>query len=347
MLSNRPDESNGGNGFDIVIGNPPYVVTNDYVYHNYFTYDSFELYAYFFEKGIELSKTGGVLTYITSSLYIKGVKYESLRKFLEMSTQLIEFVNQGDNVFENVSMPTATFVGRKGKGNWSCLELNPLTKVALKISKNQKKLEDISDIMRGLEIGRDMVLNNGDIPCVTGTTVVKYVPKEIKYISKRTLHEYSKATKYFTKERILLRETGRFLLAVYLDKLLYSNRSLYSIIITNNCYSTKYVVACLNSHVSQFYYETMFKTDTELFPKIRIAQAKQLPISTATTLQQRPIIELVDDILKAKKSNPQADTSRQEQEIDFLVYKLYGLTYDEVLIVDPETAITREEYEKQ
>ena len=32
-------------------------------------------------------------------------------------------------------------------------------------------------------------------------------------------------------------------------------------------------------------------------------------------------------------------------ETDRLVYHLYGLTYDEVLIVDPETPITREEYE--
>ena len=34
-----------------------------------------------------------------------------------------------------------------------------------------------------------------------------------------------------------------------------------------------------------------------------------------------------------------------ENQIDFLVYHLYGLTYDEVLIVDPNTPITREEYE--
>ena len=34
-----------------------------------------------------------------------------------------------------------------------------------------------------------------------------------------------------------------------------------------------------------------------------------------------------------------------EQKIDLLVYKLYNLTYDEVLIVDPETPITHEEYE--
>lgn len=44
-----------------------------------------------------------------------------------------------------------------------------------------------------------------------------------------------------------------------------------------------------------------------------------------------------------KKQN--ADTTSLENQIDFLVYHLYGLTYDEVLIVDPETPISREEYE--
>ena len=38
------------------------------------------------------------------------------------------------------------------------------------------------------------------------------------------------------------------------------------------------------------------------------------------------------------------DTSALESEIDLLVYHLYGLTYDDVLIVDPETPITKEEY---
>ena len=32
-------------------------------------------------------------------------------------------------------------------------------------------------------------------------------------------------------------------------------------------------------------------------------------------------------------------------EIDFIVYKLYKLNYDEILIIDPETSITKEEYE--
>jgi len=42
--------------------------------------------------------------------------------------------------------------------------------------------------------------------------------------------------------------------------------------------------------------------------------------------------------------DPNADTEMEEQEIDRHVYKLYGLTYDDVKIVDPETPITCEEY---
>ena len=58
------------------------------------------------------------------------------------------------------------------------------------------------------------------------------------------------------------------------------------------------------------------------------------------------IIDKVDDILLAKIADTNADISIKECEIDILVYHLYGLTYDEVLIVDSKTPITRDEYEK-
>ncbi len=38
------------------------------------------------------------------------------------------------------------------------------------------------------------------------------------------------------------------------------------------------------------------------------------------------------------------DTSALEKEIDLLVYKLYGLTYEEVKIVEPAFALSEEEY---
>ena len=71
-------------------------------------------------------------------------------------------------------------------------------------------------------------------------------------------------------------------------------------------------------------------------------------------LRQIPIPMSIPDSLadlatKAEKATAEGDGEKLvqvKQSIDKTVYHLYGLTYDEVLIVDPETAITREEYEK-
>ncbi|MBI5682851.1 MAG: hypothetical protein HZC45_06780 [Deltaproteobacteria bacterium] len=48
----------------------------------------------------------------------------------------------------------------------------------------------------------------------------------------------------------------------------------------------------------------------------------------------QPFITLVDQILAAKQKDPNADTSAFERQIDEMVYKLYGLTDDEIAIVE-------------
>jgi len=49
---------------------------------------------------------------------------------------------------------------------------------------------------------------------------------------------------------------------------------------------------------------------------------------------QRPFYILINQILFLKKSDPQADTSELEAEIDQMVYELYGLTEEERAIVE-------------
>ena len=327
---NRPSKQ----GFDIVIGNPPYVVTSNDVYHNYYTYDCHELYAYFYELAIKLLVNKGVLSYITASLWVKGFKFDKLRTYLETHMNLLEYINRGDDIFKKVKMPTSTILGLKEQGQWNYADLNPLTKITAKVEFGRKQLHQISQIQRGLEIGRSDVYEHGDFPCITGTLVSKYLPHTIKYITKKTLSLYSKDEKYFTNERILLRETGSYLMAIYLNEHIYSNRSLYSILITDEDYNTKFVLACLNSSLLQFYYQVKFKAETELFPKIRIAQAKLLPIPSADKNTQNEISLLVDKILSAKRSNLQADTSALEKQIDTIVYNLFGLTPDEIALIE-------------
>jgi hypothetical protein len=50
--------------------------------------------------------------------------------------------------------------------------------------------------------------------------------------------------------------------------------------------------------------------------------------------EQNPFIEKVNKILSLKKNNPEADTTALEHEIDLMVYELYGLTQEEIEIVE-------------
>lgn len=323
-------------GFDIVVGNPPYVVVAaDGTYGSYKTSSCLDLYAFFYERAVNLLNKNGILSFITSSLFVKGLKFGALREFLQNSVSVVAFRIEGDDVFKNAEVPTATFIARKSKSIWRFEDFYADGKLTDKITRGAVPLSSISSIMRGFEIGRKMVNSAGQHKFLTGSDVSKYHYTKLSYISQYVLEAFLKDKKYFSKERILLRETGSFLMAVYIgDETIYSNRSLYSILITNAAMSTKYVLALLNSSLLQWYYLTMFKSDTELFPKIRIAQAKQLPILRVSVEQQQPIIALIDQILDAKKSNPSANTSVLEREIDMLVYGLYGLTEEEIAAIE-------------
>jgi len=46
------------------------------------------------------------------------------------------------------------------------------------------------------------------------------------------------------------------------------------------------------------------------------------------------IVILVDQILASKRTDPQTDTTALEREIDWLVYQLYGLTEEEIAVVE-------------
>ena len=102
-----------------------------------------------------------------------------------------------------------------------------------------------------------------------------------------------------------------------------------------------YMLGLLNSKLLNYVFK-QFSTNSN----VNGYEVDNLPILNATEEKQRTISTLVKDILVLKEKEELSDTSNLEKQIDLLVYHLYGLTYDEVLIVDPETPITREEYEK-
>lgn len=72
---------------------------------------------------------------------------------------------------------------------------------------------------------------------------------------------------------------------------------------------------------------------------------QQIPIPVPEIEVQTRIGHLVDEIIVRKSANENASIQDVENQIDNIVYHLYDLTYDEVLIVDPQTQISREEYD--
>ena len=65
--------------------------------------------------------------------------------------------------------------------------------------------------------------------------------------------------------------------------------------------------------------------------ELRKIYLEQLPIPPATDAQQAPIIERVQQILAAPDCS---DVPQLEAEIDRLVYDLYGLTEEEIAVVE-------------
>ena len=324
--------------FDIVIGNPPYkVVTKkeQVDYKGYSTIDIGDLYAYFYERSIkDLLKKNGSFAFITASLFIKGMKFEKLRNFLTENLKLIYLNLQGDKAFNNVQMPTVVLIGTKSskKNNeWSFEDYIPNFKVLEGIERETIPLSNISGVMRGWEIGRDKVQTKGSIKIITGSDVEKWRIKEIGFVTKEIEKEFSKQKEYFDGERILIRETGSELLALYLEEKIYCNRSLYSIKLKTEKYSPKYITALLNSRLFQFYYEVKFKSETDLFPKIRIGQANQLPIRPSTKELQSVVSSIVDFIILLKNSSEDVIPDTQnfivsdyfEQVLNGCVYELY------------------------
>lgn len=108
-------------GFDVVLGNPPYVrmeflkAMKPYLENRFeVVSDRADLYCYFFERGLKLLKPGGRLGYISSSTFFKTGSGRPLRDFLRRQATLETVVNFGDlQIFEGVTTYPAILTMRR------------------------------------------------------------------------------------------------------------------------------------------------------------------------------------------------------------------------------------------
>lgn len=105
-------------------------------------------------------------------------------------------------------------------------------------------------------------------------------------------------------------------------------------IMTSETLPIRFLLGLLNSKVLHHYFGYIGIMTAGGAYTLKAATIEAMPIPPSNEKQQKEIIVLVDTILSKKKQDPQADTSAEEREIDSLVYALYGLTEDEIKIVE-------------
>ncbi len=99
-----------------------------------------------------------------------------------------------------------------------------------------------------------------------------------------------------------------------------------------------FVLGLINSRLVSFYWLQRFYDNKETFPKIKKQPLHSIPIRKCARQQQKPIIDLVKKIRITKSNDPTADTKDLERQIDVLVYELYGLTPEDIQVIDESTA---------
>ena len=90
------------------------------------------------------------------------------------------------------------------------------------------------------------------------------------------------------------------------------------------------VLGIINSKLIKYYWKQKFEDKRKTFPKIKGTYLELLPIANPTS----EISTIVKDIIYKKEKKSTEDTTTLEKEIDKLVYKLYGLTEDEIKIIE-------------
>ncbi|EOA5465810.1 class I SAM-dependent DNA methyltransferase [Campylobacter coli] len=118
------DDDGNFKGFDLIIGNPPYIRQEElkelkpYLAKNYKVYKgTSDIYTYFYELGFNVLKDrGGVLSYITSNKYTRAGYGEALREFLLKNVKVLEYTDlNGIKVFDSATVDTSILCFEKSK----------------------------------------------------------------------------------------------------------------------------------------------------------------------------------------------------------------------------------------
>ncbi|TAF08010.1 MAG: type II restriction endonuclease [Flavobacteriia bacterium] len=391
-------------GFDVVIGNPPYItiggkdssindkseinfLLNKYISNQYKP----NLYAFFYEEAISLLSFRGIVSFIVPRTLLDNLYYSDLRVYLSKQTILsilkLDFevfddaVTGGTNILlvskeknqnydiqslivndiQNFKQPEVLTINSSkilvGENNVFSFLDSKLLSVIEKIEQN-KKVKDFFSVNNGVNTGNcaeillsDSKESDKHFKILEGKNINKYITTwkglwiNYDHNLKKTINLKDLNTKQnkidfalrekriFDSNKIIIRQTGDKIIATIDENGFITRHSTHCLVNDFDSIDLKLALAQLNSKLIDFYYNYLIPEKGKAFAEVKGINIKQLPLVCGTKLDNN-IIQKVDQILSLKKDNPEADASALEREIDFMVYALYGLSEEEISIVE-------------
>ena len=369
-------------GFDIVIGNPPYVQLSklenfelsykEYLKNRYKTSGGrFNLFIFMMHLGFDIMSNTGVLTYIIPNTLLTQEYYQDTRKLMINKYGLSSLVDFEGLQFENAIVENIVFSVTKRKSN------NDLVKVLrgknskiifdkyIEIDKfrnnknftfninsddfidnffvNKQPLSYYCTINQAIALKGDKSISvktsykNGYYKLLDGRNINKYsIEWSGNYLdySLDRIHSCKRKDIFECNEKLLFRRVSASLIFSYDNEKYYALNTIVVVTAKREDINLKYLLGLLNSKLINYIYTKKFKSTKTVFSEIQARSVGELPIVMPVTELQKPIIDLVDKILVTKKPDASVDTSELEHKIDKLVYKLYGLTEEEIAIVE-------------
>jgi len=223
-----------------------------------------------------------------------------------------------------------------------------------KMNNSGQPLEKVSQLNRGLITGnRDKYFSSEKVndkyaPILSGSDVFRYFSNDIsEYVlfkKPKTAGGCWDSEVHLAEHKVLIRQIGIQPTATLITSPIAVTGNIFTII-TGDLTSEKYILGLINSKAVYFYWKLMFTDFKNSFPQVTIFSLGQIPIPNWNNNSDKKLDVLVDQILMAKKRLQFTKTESDkiylgrkcatlDKQIDELVYQLYGLTEEEIKIVE-------------
>ncbi|MDI1298900.1 TaqI-like C-terminal specificity domain-containing protein [Methylotenera sp.] len=131
-------------------------------------------------------------------------------------------------------------------------------------------------------------------------------------------------------EKVVVRQTGDTIIAALDKEQFVCMNNLHVITAGSSKLELRYLLALLNSKLIDYYHSLLNPEKGEALAEVKKENLARLPIKEAEN--QKPFVDKIDSIILARQNNQ--DTSVLEAELDAMVYALYGMSDDEIKLIE-------------